>query len=230
MWRLTATGKEAIDVCFALSNPKPVLEARSDVAQDELSVWELVLLLFQKGFRHVVKHRSRKDIAYDGAGDANKIWYTQPDALSVSRHYLLCLLRGGLEVPRWKPNAFYAALLEGKPYERKARPVNMLTNFDENDMDPLDKVAGAKKRRVATAPPRKERSPSRSPASVCSEQHAEADVWFAESTVQATSSSTQVANTTAAASASGSVETMPVEVEAEAPADQSSSSSSNASS
>ena len=59
-----------------------------------------------------------------------------------------------MEVPHWKPNAFYSAMLAGRTYEPKTRPVKILV-YDENDMEPETLPPPASKRRASV----KKRSP-----------------------------------------------------------------------
>ncbi|CAE7029845.1 TNN [Symbiodinium sp. CCMP2592] len=167
LWVMTPAGKTAVDVCFFLCKPEPVLEVRADVPLQDLSPWELALLLLRKGFQHVVKRRSKKDADFLPGGDDKK-WYSAPNATTASKEYLRCLLQGDLQVPHWKSNGFYTALLAGEHYEPKPRPLTLFV-CDENDMEPsLPKPTRA--RRVQKAP--RKRKPQ-SPASAS--EHESAD-------------------------------------------------------
>ncbi|CAE7249385.1 TNN [Symbiodinium sp. CCMP2456] len=173
LWVMTPAGKTAVDICFFLCKPEPVLEVRADVPLEDLSPWELALMLLRKGFQHVVEPRSKKDADFLPGGDAKK-WYSAPNATTASKEYLRCLLRGDLQVPHWKPNGFYTALLAGEQYEPKPRPLQMYV-CDEDDMEPsLPKPTRA--RRAQKAPRKRQpQSPAAALEQECSRSSDEDD-------------------------------------------------------
>ena len=140
------------------------------VEHAELSSWELILALDRAGFEHCVKGKSSQDRDYDPADASTKVWYSKPDANTLVRQYLLCLLKGDLRVPHWKPAALYTALLNGEEYQPKTKSLKM-QHFHEDDMDAGSAVRPVKLARRGTASKKKPSQCGASPD--ISQQHRE---------------------------------------------------------
>ncbi|CAE7776421.1 TNN [Symbiodinium sp. CCMP2592] len=153
LWTLTSLGKQNIEVCCVLHEPRPILDLREGVEHAELSSWELIVALDRAGFEHTVKNKSKQDRDYDPADARSKVWYSKPNADTVVRPYLLCLLKGDVPVPHWKPAALYTALLNGEEYQPK-KSVKM-QHFAEDDMDAGSLVCPEKAVRRGTASKKK---------------------------------------------------------------------------
>ena len=137
-WVLRDLGLQTIKAGYKLTQPKPVLQIRKDVELQDLSVWELIASLREKGWLHMVKNAGREPAFVPGSGPW--VWYSKPGDESVSSWYLLSLLKGNAEeVPHWKRASFYQALVEGKEVAQAHRrcPARTLAirNVDEHEWD-----------------------------------------------------------------------------------------------
>ena len=99
-WCLTEHGVQSIKVGHAADRPSHALEIRSEVALEDRTVWELLVLLDKEGWQHVVKDKGNDDPYRPGS--TPKIWFSKPGEDTVSFWYLLCLAQGTSEVAHWQ--------------------------------------------------------------------------------------------------------------------------------
>ena len=99
---------------------------RPEVKLHDYTVYELITRLTGQGWTHVeARSRRAARTAYEVGGELQ--WFALSSARGVSRSYLLALATAadiGRPIPHLQPEAFCAALLEGKEYtplQRKAR-------------------------------------------------------------------------------------------------------------
>lgn len=92
-WRLTDAGREACQVGLRLCNPESLAFSPCQRPLHEQSVWDLILRLDAEGWEHHAKRPKEVREPFQPGGQ--KIWYTRPNAVAVSRLYLQC------RAPRW---------------------------------------------------------------------------------------------------------------------------------
>ena len=104
-------------MCCRLISPRHVAASQT-LPISELTVWELIVLLDERNFKHVVKPASRKDPPFDPHdSDKPRVWYSRLGSDTVPRSYLQALAAGTYQVPHWHSAGFYDALLAGVPYK-----------------------------------------------------------------------------------------------------------------
>ena len=132
-----------------LQQPSYAVAIRDGMDLADRTVWELLLLLDQDGWKHAVQDK-RDQESYD------KVWFSRPGDDSISFWYLLCLAQGSSEVPHFQTSGFYQALADGKapPVRRPRKALQAIRNIADDDWDiPLmvDAVP-AKRARTKRAP------------------------------------------------------------------------------
>ena len=134
MWCLTEQGVAGVKVGSLLEQPSYAMAIRDGVDLAERTVWELLLLLDQDGWKHAVKDKGDQDCYRPGS---DKVWYSRPGDDTISFWYLLCLAQGNSEVPHFQSSGFYQALAGGKapPIRRQRKAWQALRNVADDDWD-----------------------------------------------------------------------------------------------
>ena len=154
--QLTALGSACLRTCVLSERPRRAAMIRRGVQKDDYTVWELIMYLDVENFTHIVKAKSKDDVAFDPADPKTKVWFSRPGSDNISRSYLLAITSKKSSVPHWKPAAFYDALLQGNAYEaEKKRPRKAKLAFRpqrEDDWDAGENVphASARARKKAS--------------------------------------------------------------------------------
>ena len=119
--QLTARGAARIDCVVQLGNPRPVCAVRRDLPLEDLSTFELLMLLNEQcwSWRRLPRKKAhRLALSYRSGGD--KHWYS--GSVTLHKPYLLVLLKAGdifgygIEaIPHWSPKPVedYSRLLLG---------------------------------------------------------------------------------------------------------------------
>ena len=126
-WKLTHQGQASIEVSSCLASPCLALSVRSACEQQDMITFELLCTLRSHGWVPMVRAPRR---CKDGSGrpfpqlvdyrhGAAPEYWIHPKHRTINRLYVLALLRAeDLKVPlkHLQPEAYCAALLEGRPY------------------------------------------------------------------------------------------------------------------
>lgn len=157
MWSLTDVGLVTVKAGFDLKAPSRCLQARPDVGLADKSVWELVLLLDGDGWKHIVKLKDVADAPYTPTDSSTKVWYTQPNDVSIGQNYLHALALGSVPVEHWRDAAYYQSLLHGRHPPSKGLSKWKVVTVDEDDWDAggIGKVQGTRPKRAPRQRPEK---------------------------------------------------------------------------
>lgn len=136
-WALTLKGRRELIAIVSLSSPKRALVPRTDIALKDMSVFELAFKLLDEGWtchvRGVGVRRSKR--GRRGGGNAefceaedymvggDKTFWLKHNQLTLQANYMRALLSSqtiSKPIPHFRPEEFYVALLEGRPYTKRA--------------------------------------------------------------------------------------------------------------
>eukprot|EP00969_Alexandrium_andersonii_P132975 5880388-Alexandrium_andersonii.AAC.1 len=140
---LTKGGLGNVAVGIHLKGPALLSKVRADIERPDYTVWELILDLQSQGFQHVIKKADKKDTPYRPGDPTTKVWYTRPNATSISKPYLLALASGTCNVDHWHTSGYYECLMAGVPYTRQpTKRIRKFANVQEDEWDiPAQKSA-----------------------------------------------------------------------------------------
>jgi hypothetical protein len=132
-WKLTPDGYATIKPGFHLHDPTRSLIERKGIVLAERSIWELVVLLDQSSWRHIVKPKSKHDAPYTPSEPATKVWYSSVGDTAICHAYLHALAIGDKEVLHWQSAGYYESVISGVPHVSiRARKLKV-AQYDEDD-------------------------------------------------------------------------------------------------
>lgn len=127
VWVLTQAGLDQLQISMELHRPSRLLVVRPEVPVRERHVWELNQSLLESGWTcRIYEARTRgkgnKPVPYKE--DESKEFWIRRGQRRLQHAYLLALVLASEhkhEVPHFQPNAFYMAIVDGKPPPTKKR-------------------------------------------------------------------------------------------------------------
>ena len=160
-WTMTTEhGKQSIRLGSTLSDMKMVMSLRRHLPLQDMTMYEMLTIMQEHGFRPHVYHeadkKALKDVSYRG-GDDDKVFYIRSDG-TINKQYLIALLSASADkpVPALASSDKYLELL-GLPRKRKQqrRPKALAIRGDESwdDVEQRAKRPRAPRRPPAASEP-----------------------------------------------------------------------------
>ena len=140
LWRLTSEGMLKIAYSWVLNASYRVLDVRADLALEERTQWELMLMLEERGWEwQPLTGKRRRSSAFDYVSGGPLVWYTSgPVACALYLRVLLEAPRlfaaGIAAIPHGKNKAYYKQLLAGVQPTGARRPRALNVDTLQDDM------------------------------------------------------------------------------------------------
>ena len=145
-WRMTDHGLQCIRIARPLKCVAPVLKPRHDISDDEVTVFELLHQLYERGWRFCVFYKSKKCKRPAPFHEAKKIAWAKPDQLVWKPLYFRSLLKASIakpdtpaeppgdppariELEHFRSPAYYRCFLDDVPFGSRPKKQRKLVAF-----------------------------------------------------------------------------------------------------